>query len=175
MDKQRTMSWILGILLGTALVNGMLSGGNVDRALVAMPAWRHVGPEAWAEFSRYADLGNGSFLYPAMAIGTTVALVAAAILILNTGSSARTAKLAVLLTSLLMIAALPFSLKAAPFMLAIRHIHNVNASAIEQAFAGFEFWGRLQGIFHVASFCANLWAIVALSGSVVGSSRLNAR
>ena len=42
-----------------ALVNGLLAGGNVDRLLVATPAWEVVGLNRWADFSRAADLGCG--------------------------------------------------------------------------------------------------------------------
>ena len=159
----KAASWSLGILISTAVINGLLSGGNVDRALVAMPAWRQTGPLAWAQFSLYADLGNGSFLYPAMAISATLAIVAAAVLFLCSGSSPRNARVSVVLAAVLMVAALPFSLKAAPFMLGIRHVDPANVTALAHAFSGFEFWGRLQGIFHVASFCVNVWAISAVS------------
>jgi hypothetical protein len=46
------------LLIFATLVSGLLAGGNVDRAFVAMPALRQVGAIAWAEFSRHADLGT---------------------------------------------------------------------------------------------------------------------
>ena len=60
-------------------MGGLLAGGNVDRAFVAMPAWEQVGPIAWGQFSRQADLGNGLLLYPLEAFGTTLLALAAAI------------------------------------------------------------------------------------------------
>ena len=45
----------IALILAT-LVSGLLAGFNLDRALVAMPAWNAVGAVAWAEFSRRADL-----------------------------------------------------------------------------------------------------------------------
>ena len=76
----KTRYWVLGLMIAGAIINGFLAGGNVDRALVAMPAWRHVGPVAWADFSRYADLGNGQILYPLMAVGGTMTSVLSAAL-----------------------------------------------------------------------------------------------
>jgi hypothetical protein len=56
------------LLIAAAFVSGLLAGGNIDRAFVAMPAWQEVGATNWAEFSRHADLGNGMWLYPIEAI-----------------------------------------------------------------------------------------------------------
>jgi hypothetical protein len=69
------------LLIFATLVSGLLAGGNVDRAFVAMPAWQQVGATAWAEFSRHADLGNGLILYPIEAIGGALLTIAAAIMI----------------------------------------------------------------------------------------------
>ena len=44
-----------------------------------MPAWRHLGAQAWATFSRSADLGNGTILYPLAGIGGLVLILAAAV------------------------------------------------------------------------------------------------
>jgi hypothetical protein len=56
---------------------GILAGAVVDRALVGGPAWHALGPEAWAQFSRRADLGVGLVAYPVEAIGATLLLIAA--------------------------------------------------------------------------------------------------
>ena len=49
------------VLVLAILLSGLLAGGDIDRAFVAMPAWQQVGAVAWAEFSRHADLGNARF------------------------------------------------------------------------------------------------------------------
>ena len=63
------------LLVAATLVGGLLAGANVDRALVAMPAWQQVGPESWAAFSRHADLGNGFVLYPVEAVGAALLIL----------------------------------------------------------------------------------------------------
>lgn len=52
----RTALWLIvvGQLLGTV-------ADSLNRTLVEMPAWRQLGAQAWAAFSRRADLGNGRF------------------------------------------------------------------------------------------------------------------
>jgi len=44
------------LLVAATMLSGLLAGGNVDRATVAMPAWGQLGAEAWAEFSRHRSL-----------------------------------------------------------------------------------------------------------------------
>ena len=63
---------VVGQLMGTV-------ADSLNRTLVEMPAWRHLGAEAWAAFSRRADLGNGHVMYPLVGIGGTVLILAAAI------------------------------------------------------------------------------------------------
>jgi hypothetical protein len=59
------------LLIAATFMGGLLAGGNVDRAFVAMPAWEQMGAIAWEQFSRHADLGNGLVLYPLEAFGAT--------------------------------------------------------------------------------------------------------
>jgi hypothetical protein len=44
------------IVVAATLVDCILAGANVNRAVVEMPAWQRTGPVAWAAFSRHADL-----------------------------------------------------------------------------------------------------------------------
>ncbi len=61
-------------------LNGILASG-INRTLVDMPAWQHIGASAWAAFSQWADLGtNGMILYPLEGIGGVVLIIAAAII-----------------------------------------------------------------------------------------------
>jgi len=163
MTKLKTSTWILGLTVAAAVVNGLLAGGNVDRALVAMPAWREVGLSHWADFSRHADLGRGQLIYPAMAIGGTLFSLSAAILFGWLHGRPHGALWLVVAGATLMIVSLPISFKAAPFMLSLRHINDSETVALSRAFDGFEFWGREQGILHVLAFGANLGAMIALT------------
>lgn len=154
---------ILSVVVVATIVNGLLAGGNFDRSLVAMPAWHHAGALGWANFSRYADLGNGMFIYPVMAISGTVLSILAAIMYLRINRPLfSNAAILVLLAALVMLLSLPLSFKAAPFMLSLHHIKDDDIASLREAFSGFERWGRLQGIFHITAFCLNILSIVAL-------------
>lgn len=53
------------LLLGAAIVvSGILAGTVFDRVVVGGPAWHSLGAEAWAQYSRQADLGTGLVVYP---------------------------------------------------------------------------------------------------------------
>ncbi len=51
----------LGVFLiaSASAINGLLSGLNMDTALVKLPARRRIGAVAYATFARGNDLGNG--------------------------------------------------------------------------------------------------------------------
>jgi hypothetical protein len=153
----------LMLVTSAALVNGLLAGGNVDRLLVATPALEEVGLNAWADFSRAADLGHGQILYPLLALGSTVLAVVAAVIFVWERRTPSAALAAIGLSATFMIVALPFSLKAVPFMQSLRGIHDGDTAALGRAFAGAHFWGRFQGYFHLAAFFCQLWAIAALA------------
>lgn len=115
----------LMLVTTAALVNGLLAGGNVDRLLVATPAWEVVGLNGWVDFSRAADLGRGQVVYPVMALGSTaLTVLAAATAFVGKRRFSRRALLPVGLSAALMLMALPFSLKAVPFMQSLRTISN---------------------------------------------------
>jgi len=155
--------WVLPLVIFAAIADGLLAGGNIDRLLVATPAWIDVGLNGWADFSRNADLGNGILVYPAMALGGTLAVVLAAAVFLLKGRTPQRATLPVVLSATLMLVALPFSLKATPYMLSLHSISDGDFDALGRAFAGAHYWGRLQSIAHLAAFGTELWAIVALA------------
>jgi hypothetical protein len=151
------------LLVAATLLSGLLAGGNVDRAMVAMPAWEQVGARAWAEFSRHADLGDGVFLYPFEAIGGFLLILAAAVSFhfdrATTGRSALPLYGAVLLSA----GGLLCTLKAAPIMLSIGHLSD--QAALQQALDGFYFWGDIRGIFQVLAFFVTVWTLAGLKRS----------
>lgn len=156
--------WTLLIITIAAFTNGLLAGGNVDRPLVATPAREEVGLNGWADFSRAADLEHGQIVYPLMALGSTGLAVLPAVLLVWSRTFPRGPLLPVGLSAAFMIVALPFSLRAVPFMQSLRGVHDGDMVAPQRASSGAHFWGRFQGYFHVAPFCAQLWAIAALAG-----------
>lgn len=149
------------LLIAATLVGGLLAGADVDRALVAMRAWQQVGPEAWAAFCRHADLGNGLILYPVEAFGGALLILGAALSIGRDQSAPRSIALAIYAASILALAGLVLTLKAAPIMLGIKE--TTDPQALRGAFEGFYFWGGIRGVCQVLAFFALLWALGSLA------------
>jgi hypothetical protein len=118
------LSRVRGLIVLAAILDGILAGAGLDRALVTFPAWRVLGPLEWAAFSRHADLGAGRFWYPLWAvIGMICSIIAAAILYRDS-SAPRAAKIPVYAAALFTIGGLLFTLKAAPIMLGLKRLDD---------------------------------------------------
>ncbi len=152
----------LRLIVLATFVDSILAGTNVNRALVEMPAWQKTGPRGWAAFSRHADLGpTGMFLYPFAAFAGAILSLAAAVRFHLDGGEPRAAALPLQAAVLSTIAGLLTTIKAAPFMLGIRNLDD-DATALQQALDGFQFWGNVRGVFQVLAFVANLWSLLAI-------------
>jgi hypothetical protein len=152
----------LGLLMAATLLGGVLAGGNVNRNLVDMPAWRQVGALAWAAFSRHDDLSlNGMIVYPLEGIGGAALTIAAALAYHFDRTAPRAAAIPIYAAAVLVVGGLLATTQAAPIMLSVRRLGD-DPVALQRAFDGFEFWGQVWGVFQVAAFGANLWSLVAL-------------
>jgi hypothetical protein len=127
------MKRILILIVGATLLDGILAGGDVDRWVVSMPAWRTVGVVAWANYSRSADLGNGFILYPALAISGTFLSLAAAVSLARQWKHKSFVAIAVYAAAALARSGLVITFKAAPFMLSLRQIRNADEALLQQA------------------------------------------
>ncbi len=145
------------LLAFALLFSGLLAGGNVDRALVAMPAWQVVGATGWADFSRHADLGHGLVLYPIEAFGGALFALAAAIGFQLERDAPSSVRILLYASVVLAASGLLLTLEAAPIMLGIRDV--TDPAALAHAFAGFWFWGNLRAICQVLAFIAQLAAL----------------
>jgi hypothetical protein len=158
-------SRVFRLLAGAMLTNGLLASGNINRNLVDMSAWREVGAGGWAAFSRHADLGwRAMIVYPGEAFAGMILSVAAAFAIRRVTRAPRATVIATYAAALLTIGGLLFTIKAAPIMLSVRHLGNDHA-ALQRAFDGFDFWGRLRGLCQVSAYVASFWAFVAFCGA----------
>ena len=145
-----------------ALLNGILANGNINRALVDMPAWRQTGVLAWAEFSRHADLGrNARILYPLEAFGGMVLSVAAVMVYRPLKSLVPWAAFPIYSAAALTVGGLLATIQAAPQMLSVRHLGN-DVPALQGAFDRFELWGGVRGVCQVFAYVADLWSLATL-------------
>lgn len=144
-------------LLATAM-NGLLSGLNVDTALVKLPARWRIGVMAYAAFARGNDLGNGLVVYPMLGIGATLfTMFATAIAYLE--HSPLRLLLLLSLASVLTLLHTAATARAAPVMLSIKDAPDDEAllRAKLDRFAGFH---AARATFQVLAFVLLLWALV---------------
>ncbi|HEV2356360.1 MAG TPA: hypothetical protein VGZ23_01925 [bacterium] len=153
------------LIAAATLVNGLLASGNINRNLIDMPAWRHVGPLGWAAFSWHADLGRTAMiLYPGEAFAGVILSVAVAAMFRRDRTAPRVAAIRVYAAALLTIGGLLFTIKAALVMLSVRHLGN-DPVALQRAFDGFEFRGWWRGVCQCSAYLASFWALLAWTGA----------
>jgi hypothetical protein len=152
------------LLAAATFLTGILAGGVVDRVFVGGPAWQQLGGQAWAQFSRLADLGNGLFAYPIEGIGATLLTLAATASHYVERHRAPRAMTTLYCASALSFAGLLLTTRAAPIMLSLASLQT--EAAIQHAFDQFFLWGLyLRGAADVLAFVALIWALSSLHRS----------
>ena len=147
-------------LIVVALLLGSVAD-SLARTLVEMPAWRQLGAEAWAAFSRRADLGNGEIMYPLAGIGGTLLILAAAIVFRLNPRRPLTAAIPLYGAALMAICVMLTTTQAAPIMLSLHRIGN-DPRTLQQAFDVFYRWDSIRAVFGALGGCAEILAVVAL-------------
>jgi hypothetical protein len=158
---------VLGVTLGLIIVDQLLGTviDTLNRTLVEMPAWKHLGVQAWASFSRFADLGNGSIFYPVAGIGGLVLVLASAIVFRLGPQRPWSVAIPVYAAALMVICVILTTTQAAPFMLSLRRIGD-DPRALQQAFEGFYRWDSIRAVIGTLQGFFEIWALVALSSLV---------
>lgn len=157
----RRMSITGGLIIAATLVSGLF-GSLLDRALVATPAWRDLGVQAWADYSRHADLGAGDIVYPIGGILSWALVLAAALAYRLDRSAPRQAGPPIYLAALAAIAAALTTIVAAPVMQNVGPTSDADTVALQHAFDTFTLWGvYARGICFGAMFMCSVWAMVA--------------
>jgi hypothetical protein len=146
------------LVIGTIGI-GAFGGATVDRAVVATPAWDHLGAAAWAAYSRHADLGNGLIVYPIYGLGLAVLAIAAAVSYRFDRNAPRPAGPPIYLAALGAIGVITTTIKAAPIMRGVPDLGN-NPVTLRHAFDQFTFWGLyVRGALGVLALLASIWAL----------------
>jgi hypothetical protein len=146
------------VLLIAALVSSTVAcGATLDQTFKQLPARRRIGPGAYTQYVRAADLGNGLIWYPIVGITTTLSCVAAAVAgLLDHPTAARIAALSVLAVATVVFTAA--TSRAAPTLLTLRdgQIAEAAAEATLNRFARFNAI-RAGGI--ALTVAAAVWAL----------------
>ncbi len=149
------------IAIAASALGGILAGANLDRSIVQMPAWQHIGTNAWAQYSRKADMGNGVFFYPTIAIGSAILAIAAAVSGHTSHTMPRSTRIPLDIAAALGIGGLLATTRAAPHMLSLRRIDD-DPAALQQAHDKFLYWGSIRSALQVLAFVAQLWALLRM-------------
>ena len=84
-------------------------------------------------------------LYPALAIGSALLSLGAAVNLIWQPTRPRSVAIAIYMATGLALVGLLLTFKAAPFMLSLNHIRNDDVTHLQQAFNGFWFWAAIRG------------------------------
>jgi hypothetical protein len=148
------------LLIAATLIIGILAGGIVDRVIVGEPAWHALGPDAWLQYSRHADLGTGLVVYPIEGIGSTLLIVAAAVSTYVEGNRQQLEMFPLYCAVAFSVAGLLLTVKAAPIILDLSK--SQSAATIQTAFDEFFTWGlNLRGSADMLALVALVWALSA--------------
>jgi hypothetical protein len=152
------------LVIANGSVGGLFVGDNIKRSLIDMPAWQHVGPVAWATFSRYADLGNGLIIFPIVGIGSAILTLATVVSYRLDRTAPRAAGLPIYLGLLCVIGGVLTTTQAAPYMLSLRS-GVTDPVVLQHAFDGFLWWGTIRAVLDVLGYCCDFWAVIAILSS----------
>jgi hypothetical protein len=152
------MSLVLFLIASASALNGLLSGLNIDTALVKLPARRRIGAVAYAAFARGNDLGNGLVVYPILGIGAALFTVLATV-IAYLEHSPMGLLLLLSLASLLSILHTAATTRAAPVMLSLKDAPD-DETILTTKLDRFARWHAVRAIFQVLTFFVLLWALV---------------
>ena len=152
------MNLVISLMALATAMNGLLSGLNVDTALVKLPARRRIGAVTYATFARGNDLGNGLVVYPILGSGAALFTVPATV-IAFLGHSPVVLLVLLSLASLLSLLHTAATTRAAPVMLSIKDASNDEAM-LTTKLDRFARWHAMRATFQVLTFFVLLWALV---------------
>jgi len=154
------MNLITSLMILATAMNGLLSGLNVDTALVKLPAHLRIGAVAYATFARGNDLGNGLVVYPILGISAALLTVLTTV-IAYLEHSLMELLLLLSLASLLSLLHTFATVRAAPVMLSLKDVPDDEA-LLRAKLDRFARWHAVRATFQVLTFLVLLWALVVL-------------
>lgn len=108
------------LLLTAVVTNALAAGATGDQAIKQLPARHEIGPVAYAQYVRGADLAGGLRWYPPLGIGAAVSTLGASAVGLRVSSSRRR-RIFLVGAALGTVAHLATTARAAPLLLSLRH------------------------------------------------------
>jgi hypothetical protein len=149
-----------GLIIAATVVVGLFDS-LLDRAFVATPAWHELGVQAWADYSRHADLHNGLVVYSVGGILCWMLVFAAALAYRLDRAAPRQAGPPLYLAALAALGAIVTTVVAAPVMMHVGQLSDTDTAALHNAFETFTLWGvYVRGVCFAAILVCLVWALV---------------
>ncbi len=150
-----------GLVTAATALSGVVAGTTIDTGVVKLPAWRRLGAEAWAGYTR-EELPISLVWYPVLGVGAVLANVAAAVAVHRDGGAPRSANLPSRAVAVLAIGHLLTTAKAAPNMVRARETQD--PASLEEALEGFTRWHLARTGIDALTFAANLRSLMSVRG-----------
>ena len=151
-----------GLVTAATAFSGVVAGTTIDTGVVKLPAWRRLGAESWADYTR-EELPTSLVWYPILGIGAVLVNVAAAIAVHLNGEVTRSAALPSRVVAILAIGHLLTTARAVPHMVRVKETND--PASLGEALGSFTRWHLARTGIDALTFAANLWALRSVSKS----------
>jgi len=150
----------LALLAVALILNGLLAGASLDKAITQLPARRKIGLRAMAEYQRATDLGPGLFLYPILGLGAPLLTWAAAVALFQGGDVSSAVILWIAVGAVLSIGHVITTAMAVPNLLRLRKgiLPEKELGELYQRFAR---WSGVRSLLQVSTFMVVVIAAVS--------------
>ena len=160
--KQLTTSVTRGLVTAATALSGVVAGTTIDTGIVKLSAWRRLGAEPWADYTRQ-ELPISLVWYPILGIGAVLVNVAAAVAVHRDGEASRSAALPSRMVAILAIGHLLTTARAVPHMVRVRETGD--PASLQEALGSFTRWHLARTGIDALTFAANLWSLRSVSRS----------
>ncbi len=151
-----------GLVTAATALSGVVAGTTIDTGVVKLPAWRRLGAEPWAAYTR-EELPTSLVWYPVLGIGGVLANIAAAVSVHRDGGAARSAALPSRAVAILAVGHLLTTAGAVPHMVRVRETDD--ETSLREALEGFTRWHLARTGIDALTFAANLWSLASVRKS----------
>ena len=148
-----------GLVTAATALSGVVAGTTIDTGIVKLPAWRRLGAESWADYTR-GELPISLVWYPVLGIGAVLVNIAAAVAVHRDGEATRSAALPSRAVAILAIGHLMTTAKAVPHMVRVRETGDPDS--LQEALERFTRWHLARTGIDALTFAANLWSLASV-------------
>jgi hypothetical protein len=153
------VEWTL--LIAATIMNGLLAGASLDKALVQLPARRKIGLRAMADYHRATDLGPGLFLYPTLGLGAPILTMASAVALVLGRDASEATMIWIAAAGVLSAGHVITTARAAPNLLRLRN--GASDEDLEELYRRFARWSNVRAFLQGLTFVV---VVVAMASAL---------